>query len=179
MKTKTEFEQNKYERLTPVRFDRIENNHAYWIFQCDCGSSKSIKAVNVRYGKTRSCGCLALEARQENMRYAQKLKPAPKVQDIPMNKWMSGYKSGAKKRNLEFSLTKEQFVTICESNCHYCGLEPKNKNGIDRVDNTKGYTLENSVPCCYQCNQAKSDRSVDEFLNWAKKVYNNLLLQGA
>jgi hypothetical protein len=40
-------------------------------------------------------------------------------------------------------------------------------NGIDRLDNALGYTTANSVPCCKPCNQAKNDRSVDEFRDWA------------
>jgi hypothetical protein len=28
-------------------------------------------------------------------------------------------------------------------------------NGIDRVDNEKGYLVENCVPCCFTCNSLK------------------------
>ena len=49
-------------------------------------------------------------------------------------------------------------------------------NGIDRIDSSKGYTVENSVPCCKYCNTAKNTMSVDEFLKWIGRVYkfNNL-----
>ncbi len=42
-------------------------------------------------------------------------------------------------------------------------------NGVDRKDGGD-YTLENSVPCCWDCNEMKSDRSCEEFLNKAKKI---------
>jgi hypothetical protein len=34
-----------------------------------------------------------------------------------------------------------------------------------------GYTIENVVPCCKRCNQAKSDQSVVDFLAWIRRVY--------
>lgn len=33
-------------------------------------------------------------------------------------------------------------------------------NGIDRVDNKVGYLLSNSVPCCWNCNQAKGSKTL-------------------
>lgn len=42
-------------------------------------------------------------------------------------------------------------------------------NGIDRVDNFKGYTLENSVPCCTICNRAKSNMLYDDFMSYIQR----------
>ena len=50
--------------------------------------------------------------------------------------------------------------------------------GIDRKDNTLGYTLENSVPCCPTCNFAKRGLSVIEFIEWARRVYINQETRG-
>jgi 5-methylcytosine-specific restriction endonuclease McrA len=77
-------------------------------------------------------------------------------------------KKGAKSRNLEFSLTFEQFCSLVSKICVYCGSVDV---GIDRIDSNKSYTLENCNPCCFQCNIAKNTFSEDEFLNWIKKVY--------
>ena len=94
------------------------------------------------------------------------------------------YKYNAKNRGLEFLLTKDEFRKLTKTNCFYCGNIPnyihrKEKdeyiyNGIDRVDNFKGYTKENSVACCGTCNMAKRKMSVIEFSEWIEKVYNNL-----
>lgn len=43
-------------------------------------------------------------------------------------------------------------------------------NGIDRVDSKKGYVAGNVVTCCRNCNQAKSDKSIDEFEEWAIRL---------
>ena len=44
----------KYFRLTA-----IENRGAgFWLFRCDCGNEIVRKAASVRFGNTKSCGCL-------------------------------------------------------------------------------------------------------------------------
>jgi len=43
-------------------------------------------------------------------------------------------------------------------------------NGIDRVNNSAGYTNHNTVPCCKTCNLAKRDSTVEEFENWITQL---------
>lgn len=109
---------------------------------------------------------------------------------------LMSYKGSAKARGYEFSLSKAQFIDISSQNCHYCDAIPKDNtiaandykrkcikkgtnfdqgyynskivktNGIDRVDNSLGYTSLNVVACCAICNMAKNDNSSEEFENW-------------
>lgn len=46
-------------------------------------------------------------------------------------------------------------------------------SGIDRVDNSIGYTEGNVVPCCITCNKAKSKQTSEEFLKWVQRVYHH------
>ena len=64
-------------------------------------------------------------------------------------------------------LTKEQFQELSSHECHYCGKD--GPNGIDRVDNSIGYTFENCVPCCKHCNYVKGDLSLADFDEWRKR----------
>jgi hypothetical protein len=76
------------------------------------------------------------------------------------------YKHNAKKRGHDFSLTFEDFCAITETKeCYYCG--ESGPVGIDRFDNSKGYTAEpgQCVPCCTWCNVAKADGSFAEMLD--------------
>ena len=96
-----------------------------------------------------------------------------------------------KKRNLTCDISLIDLLILFKKNCYYCGSEPdncyyyKNKynehkflyNGLDRIDSSKGYTIDNVVSCCKRCNIAKSDMEYDEFKNFIKKVYVNLCLQ--
>lgn len=98
----------------------------------------------------------------------------------------SNYKRGAKIRNLIFELSKQEFRELTKQPCWYCGSEPANMrracgckgyylyNGIDRVDNNKGYTWENCVTACKTCNRMKNVLSGEQFINQARKIATNL-----
>lgn len=46
-------------------------------------------------------------------------------------------------------------LNILTKACIYCG--DTYRIGADRIDNKKGHTKDNIVPCCYECNCAKND----------------------
>lgn len=146
--------------------------HTRWLFRCACGNEKIIRTRNVINMGHTSCGCQRI--------YTDKSIPN-------FNALYANYKKRAKERSLEFTLTKTEFNNLTKQNCHYCNKEPLQKystetdtpylyNGLDRIDNNKGYTIENSVPCCSKCNYAKHTQSKDEFLNMIKTIYKNLKL---
>lgn len=88
-------------------------------------------------------------------------------------------KSHTKRHNIDFNLSKEEFINIINQPCHYCGgFRPNIKvNGIDRKDNTLGYILSNCLPCCKYCNISKSDRTYEEYIAWIIKSYTHLIPQ--
>ena len=47
---------------------------------------------------------------------------------------------------------------------------------IDRLDVTVGYVPDNVVLCCYFVNVSKRDKSIWEWLEWAKKVEHHLTI---
>jgi 5-methylcytosine-specific restriction endonuclease McrA len=102
---------------------------------------------------------------------------------------MNYYRKNAARAGVPFNLTRDQFLAIIVQNCAYCGAPPKESknysskrlkkffngtidhNGVDRVDNSKGYDTTNVVPCCKQCNWAKGNLPVAEFLSWISRVH--------
>jgi hypothetical protein len=66
------------------------------------------------------------------------------------------YRDKARERNLEFSLTFDEFNIFWQKPCHYCGFDISTI-GLDRKDNNLGYTIKNVVSCCCECNTAKFD----------------------
>lgn len=80
------------------------------------------------------------------------------------------YKNNARKRNREFTLTEEQTVELLKSDCHYCGQTPDPLNGIDRMENEIGYTLDNCITACLDCNYRKGQMSYDDFNTWLDKI---------
>lgn len=70
----------------------------------------------------------------------------------------------SKKRGDVLNITFETFKDLISGMCYYCE-SPLNKSGhsLDRIDSSKGYMLENVVPCCMLCNKIKSNHlSFDE-----------------
>lgn len=103
------------------------------------------------------------------------------------NSLYGSYKRGARLRGLMFDITKDEFRELTSADCHYCGLPPSNHyqcptcvgdytyNGVDRVDNSKGYIHGNVVPCCTYCNRSKNNQSEEQFLEWVQRVYHHII----
>lgn len=104
-------------------------------------------------------------------------------EQVELHERYAFYRDRAKKKkknlneNFEFELTEKEFDEITKQKCFYCGgysLSTRyhgNYCGIDRVDNHKGYTKENIVPCCNICNQMKMQRNPYEWLQQMKKIW--------
>lgn len=150
-----------------------------WLCVCDCGNRIETMANSLRQNKTVSCGCK--EKRPMS---------APGVSGF--NYLFFIYKRNAKKRNLCFELTRDEFEKLTKQDCFYCAENPKQVtkrnrknsraeinsryvyNGIDRKNNNIGYTIENCAPCCGNCNYAKRTQNYADFKNWITKVDKNL-----
>lgn len=171
----------KFNRLTVIeRTGSNKYKQALWRCKCDCGNEKIVVSYSLIQGTTVSCGCYGKEQRIN----AHK-KP---YCEAAFNVILEKYKRRAKEYKREFSLSESEFRMLTQSKCHYCGKVPSqiviNKfengnyiyNGIDRVNSTKGYTIDNVVPCCAQCNRLKSDYNKTEFYGWIEAIYKNLHL---
>jgi dihydroxyacid dehydratase/phosphogluconate dehydratase len=88
------------------------------------------------------------------------------------NRMFWKYKDNAKKRARPFTLTKEEFRKLTRQKCHYCGRTATliQCNGIDRVDNALGYSLNNCVACCKKCNYMKRVMLVNDFIKHAAQI---------
>ena len=157
---------------------RSKSGHLRWICHCSCGKDKEISGITLRSGKTKSCGCLHSEAMRKNI--------------LPnsgsgRNKLFGQYKNKSGKKGRSFDLTEEEFFALTDSDCHYCGSKPSLEiriksnspayryNGIDRVDNTKGYNKDNCVTCCSVCNYAKRSMTHEQFLEWIERAYRHVV----
>lgn len=136
------------------------------------------KESTLKYGNTLSklkFGCLKC--------YAESLKRFD--QKPAVSKAYRSLKSNAKFRGIVVEISLDDFYSIASQNCFWCGIPPLNKtglkewhadvclSGIDRKNNDQGYTLDNSVACCYDCNRAKSDLPVDLWKYWIVRIVNN------
>lgn len=75
-------------------------------------------------------------------------------------------KAIARRRGVEWTITREEYASLRSQMCHYCGFDlPKSGLALDRKDCNIGYILDNVVPCCWECNCAKgSSLTYEEML---------------
>lgn len=154
-----------------------------WLCLCDCGHYTLASVQTLNAGRKQSCGCLRSETSRA-MAIARRLPHG----EAAFNHLLHGYKANAARRGHEWALTKETFRELTSLPCHYCGAIPAQVslpqgrtdtgsyiyNGIDRMDNDKGYTPDNVVPCCKECNFIKNNRDYKEFITWTKQVYEHM-----
>ncbi len=169
----------KFGRLTAIEHVGFtKHRNAIWKCLCDCGNTTNVAQTHLKNTNgTRSCGCLRLE----------RLHKAKAIQagEAGFNYLYRQYVSGAGKRKLDFCLSKKDFKILVQQKCTYCGTKPNNKiknpgcksghseftyNGVDRVDSSIGYTIDNCVTACKSCNFAKGKMSPSEFVSLAKKI---------
>jgi predicted nucleic acid-binding Zn-ribbon protein len=149
-------------------------------FKClHCGKIYKAQPCNILNGNTKSCGCrtfiLVKEALYKGGKYISSTE-------------FSGIKNKAKERNLEFSITIEDIDNLYEKQnkkCSLTGLDISFNSGqnnyikirgnasIDRIDNNKGYTVENIQILDKDINFMKRDFTQDKFITLCKMVVNN------
>jgi hypothetical protein len=155
-----------------------------WLCRCDCGNEFVTTGMPLRKGLTKSCGCL----RKETSSITGKSRALPEGESVRNDAYATAIRK-ARRCGQSFSITKEQYFVLAESPCYYCGSQPFRKfkgaknlvrcdfvcNGMDRVDSSKGYEIENIVPCCRPCNVAKSDMTQSAFLSLIHKIHTNMV----
>jgi len=79
-----------------------------------------------------------------------------------------------KTKNIPFKISYEEFERIMNSTCYYCNdTNMNNKPGIDRIDSNQGYSLDNIVPCCKECNYIKFTYPLELFESKINKISKN------
>ena len=176
----------RFGRLVVIKAVGSEYAGIMWECICDCGKSIIVSSAELTGGHYKSCGCLKKECAVEWGRDTQTHNKSKGYGVASFNSTYSRYRQQAKTAGREFALNKEQFREITQQNCYYCGCEPNQiarsakahgsyiYNGIDRVDSSRGYFIDNVVPCCANCNYAKRHYNQEDFLRWALRLADNI-----
>jgi hypothetical protein len=178
-------------KLTVLKYAHSNKNSvSFYLCRCECGTEKVISGINLKRTtkSTKSCGCLHMDQLKNLRSDDPQLMAAKRL-------WNSNYTDGC---------SFEKFLELSQQPCFYCGLTNSNRynsytakqaeigrisqewyeqcwfeyNGLDRIDSSKPHTEDNIVPCCVNCNIAKSDMTLEEFRVWLKRVYNNFIIKG-
>lgn len=76
-------------------------------------------------------------------------------------------RSRAKRRKKSFCITREELSFFLSQPCFYCGDQ---SNGLDRIDNSLGYFIENCKASCTACNCSKHEKSEMELISRSTKI---------
>lgn len=189
----------------PASKGRIRTE-AYWECLCSCGQSKVVSGTNLVSGNTTSCGCLHKE--QLAARNQERLRQDPWEVDLKLYLRKLGYRrlrlklgsnqfqtltkgleEGHPATESSWGLTLDVYKRLTSGVCYYCGAPPAQrvhgaggsklkKNGIDRVDNRKGYEESNCVSCCLSCNREKRAQTLEVFVGNTRRRYEWLKAKG-
>lgn len=155
--------------IDDIDLSSIDKNRIYFICTCNvCGSKLRIRNDGIENKRDVPCckNCIG-KWRAKHFEELYKDKPA-KIYRVKC----THFRTNAILRNIPFNLTVDDVAEICSKPCFYCGKPCC--LGIDRIDNSKGYTVDNCVPCCGCCNKMKMDLELSFFLEQIVKIYNNL-----
>lgn len=139
-------------KLTVIKYvGRTVNRRSLWLCRCECGIIKAIQGDRLRNGDSKTCGC------------SRRVRPFEALYNI-----LRGH---AKQYGHEILLTYEEFLSFTNTvSCVYCSREVMwsriNTNtkregqryNLDRKNNSLGYSKENCVVCCKECNLIKGAR---------------------
>lgn len=163
---------------------------ATWNCVCSCGKEMLLDSSRLNNKNNASCHCSRIINSKGRRKYGE----------TTLNAYYGNHKRRGVFENLDY-LSKEEWLNIVKQNCHYCnGMEIKtrirsyfkhsakflkedverykvNIVGVDRKDSSKGYTIENSLPCCAVCNRMKMELSYDDYLKKIEEIYNHRILK--
>jgi hypothetical protein len=156
-----------------IKTTKNKYNKTKFVYECicSCGKTFEVPKYSIVTECRKDCGCTRTQYNKLSFGEAC------------FNEIFYNYKRRASKKYLEFKLTKSQFFKLTQLPCYYCKFPPfsiqkggKQKfgsfkyNGLDRINNKIGYTIDNVVTCCEFCNRAKYTHKKEEFERWLKHV---------
>lgn len=121
----------------------------------DCGKPTGCPS-NMRQ---RCVDCMVIQIKVSS----KKCKDKYQYHKQPKHRYAT-YKRGAIRRGYTFDLTLEEFKLYWNTSCSYCN-DTIIGIGLDRIDNSIGYNVNNIAPCCTTCNWMKHKLSHQEFID--------------
>jgi hypothetical protein len=150
---------NKIGSLTVVKRAKSKNKLAMWECQCKCGNVCVCRGADLRQGKIKTCGCrMGVENRRNWKGYGE----------IPKKYW-SSLINNANQRGKKFDITIKQINDLFLEQDKKCALSGRviafedKSASLDRVDNTKGYSIDNVQWLHKDVNKAKVNFTQEDF----------------
>tara|TARA_Y100000310_G_scaffold333763_1_gene411972 strand:+ start:1898 stop:2479 length:582 start_codon:yes stop_codon:yes gene_type:complete len=171
----------RFGRLVVSSKHGFKGQHRYWECKCDCGNEVNVLATNLKRKYTKSCGCLAVDEgwllRGEKSRHWKGYKK------ISGHYWNS-IKDGSARRNIKFLLSIEEAWEKFEDQKGFCALtgclltfgdrfQDERTASLDRIDNMKGYVMDNIQWLHKDINKMKNCHTQEHFCYLCSLVSNH------
>jgi len=167
----------KFGKLLVVEQDKNptrKSREAFWSCVCDCGKTHIVRGNSLKRGSTTECISCS--------------NPKLGFKELPQCFW-GQVKAGAIKRGLEFTITIEEAWGLFikqDKKCSLSGLSigfaktrrehmvgRKTTASLDRIDNNKGYIIDNVQWVHKDVNMMKHCHNQEYFLNMCKLITNH------
>ena len=160
---------NKLIFLKYIRNDKF--GKAIWLCKCECGKEKELNACSIKAGLTTSCGC-----NREKI---------GRKKGYKLISWgfFRKLRKSALSRDYEFNLTIEFLWELFEKQNKLCAISgvpislfpDSNRSrsqtaSVDRIDSSKGYTIDNVQWVHKRINRLKNILNTDELVFWADRI---------
>lgn len=203
MKTNTTTQRRKYQRRNPTKYEKLvstQPTYGSWTIiskdvtrkrdttgrqglryhvdvRCKCGVIRSARLDLLKSKRNSSCGACAGQAKSGPAHHHWK-----GVGDMPGTKY-ARMLAGAKKRNIECTITKRELYNVMKKQNRKCALSGEDLSdwdiaSPDRIDSNKGYIPGNVQWVLPRLNMMKHTLTMTDFLSWCLKVvtHNGLVL---
>ena len=146
----------------------------FWACSCACGREYVARGKHIKKERIQSCGC-------------GRKKPSPQrtgCGELP-GRYVHSLRMRAVQRGWVFAVTAEQLWKLFLKQNRRCALSGEllvfplvqlvklqhtQTASVDRIDSTKGYTLDNVQWVHKHINYLKQDLSNEAFIEWCRKV---------
>jgi hypothetical protein len=130
----------RFGRLIVIGLGPARSGSRTWLCRCECGNTKAALSGNLRSGKTKSCGCIRVQANQErNTTHGLALTPEYRV-------WLHIKGRCHTPTDANYQNYGGRGISVCqrwrdsfESFYSDMGPRPSARHSIDRVDNNGNY----------------------------------------
>ena len=173
----------RYNKMTIVNYARTDSNYQkYFLCKCDCGNTKECRLSSLKYGSTKSCGCIQVEhAKGLAKRVLTKHGHASHSDRSRTYRIWISMKGRVKKNYTESKYYYERGIKVCERWKYFVnfledmGECPNDNYSIDRIDVNGDYEPSNcrwatSVEQNYNKRNTPILKYKGEDINYAKAV---------